>query len=123
MDRTLTLAPVDVNHNPLPMQSYRNTYTIAKSPKPVAPSVQAGYTANVKEGDMPKGPQGQKRPGDVIGNAVHIARIATGEIEDSSLKQPAKRASGLAGAKARHENNSEAQRREIAERAAAARWG
>jgi hypothetical protein len=28
---------------------------------------------------MPKGPQGQKRPADVIGNAVHIARIATGE--------------------------------------------
>lgn len=31
---------------------------------------------------MPKGPQGQKKPADVIGNAVMIARIATGEIED-----------------------------------------
>jgi hypothetical protein len=27
---------------------------------------------------MPKGPQGQKRPADVIGNAVHVMRIATG---------------------------------------------
>jgi hypothetical protein len=72
---------------------------------------------------MPKGPNGQTRPADVIGNAVHIARIATGEIEDTALKQPAKRASGLAGAKARQENTTEAQRREIAERAAAARWG
>jgi len=72
---------------------------------------------------MPKGPQGQKRPADVIGNAVHIAKIATGEIEETSLKQPAKRASGLAGAKARQENTTQAQRREIAERAAAARWG
>lgn len=72
---------------------------------------------------MPKGPNGQTRPADVIGNAVHIARIATGEIEDTTLKQPAKRASGLAGAKARQENTTEAQRREIAERAAAARWG
>lgn len=72
---------------------------------------------------MPKGPNGQKRPADVIGNAVHIARIATGEVQDTELKQPAKRASGLAGAKARHENTTEAQRREIAERAAAARWG
>lgn len=71
---------------------------------------------------MPKGPNGQTRPADVIGNAVHIARIATGEIEDTGLKQPAKRASGLAGAKARQENTTEAQRREIAERAAAARW-
>jgi hypothetical protein len=72
---------------------------------------------------MPKGPNGQTRPADVIGNAVHIARIATGEIEDTTLTQPAKRASGLAGAKARQENTTEAQRREIAERAAAARWG
>jgi hypothetical protein len=31
---------------------------------------------------MPKGPQGQKRPADVIGNAVLIGRIATGEVED-----------------------------------------
>jgi len=31
---------------------------------------------------MPKGPQGQKRPADVIGNAVHVMRIATGEIEE-----------------------------------------
>jgi hypothetical protein len=28
---------------------------------------------------MPKGPQGQKRPADVIGNAVKVMRIATGE--------------------------------------------
>ncbi len=28
---------------------------------------------------MPKGPQGQKCPADVIGNAVHIMRIATGD--------------------------------------------
>ena len=27
---------------------------------------------------MPKGPQGQKRPADVIGNAVKVMRIATG---------------------------------------------
>ena len=29
---------------------------------------------------MPTGPKGQKRPADVIGNAVLIGRIATGEI-------------------------------------------
>ena len=31
---------------------------------------------------MPRGPRGEKRPADVIGNAVHIMRIATGEIEE-----------------------------------------
>ena len=32
---------------------------------------------------MPKGPQGQKREADVIGNAVLVMRIATGEAQDS----------------------------------------
>ncbi len=31
---------------------------------------------------MPKGPKGEKRPADVIGNAVKVMRIATGEEED-----------------------------------------
>ena len=31
---------------------------------------------------MPKGPKGEKRPADVVGAAVMIGRIATGEIED-----------------------------------------
>ena len=32
---------------------------------------------------MPTGPRGEKRPAGVIANAVHIARIATGEIEET----------------------------------------
>jgi hypothetical protein len=32
---------------------------------------------------MPAGPNGEKRPGDVIGNAVKVMRIATGEEEDT----------------------------------------
>lgn len=30
---------------------------------------------------MAKGPQGQKRPADVIGMSIAVARIATGEAE------------------------------------------
>jgi len=71
---------------------------------------------------MPKGPQGQKRPADVIGNAVHIAKIATGEAEETSLKQPAKRNSGLAGSKARAEKLTDRERTDIARKAANARW-
>ncbi len=33
---------------------------------------------------MPKGPNGQKRPGDVIGAAIMVAKIATGEIDDAT---------------------------------------
>ena len=32
---------------------------------------------------MPKGPKGQKRPADVISNAVTVMKIATGEIEET----------------------------------------
>lgn len=56
---------------------------------------------------MPKGPQGQKRPADVIGNAVHIAKIAAGEIEETMLEQPVKRNSGFAGTKARQMKTTE----------------
>ncbi len=33
---------------------------------------------------MPKGPKGEKRPADVIGAAVTVAKIATGEIEETT---------------------------------------
>jgi hypothetical protein len=31
---------------------------------------------------MPRGPKGEKRPADVIGAAVMVGRIATGDIEE-----------------------------------------
>lgn len=40
---------------------------------------------------MPKGPRGEKRPADVIGNAVKVMRIATGE-ETEDWKPTASRA-------------------------------
>jgi hypothetical protein len=38
---------------------------------------------------MPRGPKGKKRPADVIGNAAHVMRVATGEI-DYNLTQTRK---------------------------------
>lgn len=73
---------------------------------------------------MPKGPQGQKRPADVIGNAVHVMRIATGEIEDTA-HDPAKqyaRKGGQKGGKVRASRLTAQQRSEIARVAAEARW-
>jgi hypothetical protein len=46
---------------------------------------------------MPKGPDGQKRPGDVIGAAIMVAKIATGEIEDKAT--PADKVHHSAGGK------------------------
>ncbi len=72
---------------------------------------------------MTKGPQGQKRPANVIGNAVTVAKIATGEVEETGYKQPARRNGGLKGGKARAESLTREQRTEIAKKAALKRWG
>ncbi len=42
---------------------------------------------------MLRGPKGGRRPADVIGNAVYVMRIATGEIEDTKATKigPAER--------------------------------
>lgn len=71
---------------------------------------------------MPKGPQGQKRPADLIGCAVTVAKIATGEVEESGYCQPRKKNSGLAGAMARRDSLSSIRRSEIAKDAANRRW-
>lgn len=74
---------------------------------------------------MPKGPKGQKRPADVIGNAVKIAKIATGEIDeelDEDGKNKAAQALGSKGGKARANKLSKKKRAEIAKKAAKARW-
>ena len=71
---------------------------------------------------MPKGPQGQKRPADVIGAAVMVAKIATGEIEDTQSPAPKRAIGGKVGGKARADKLTAQQRREIAIKAAAARW-
>jgi hypothetical protein len=71
---------------------------------------------------MPRGPKGEKRPADVIGNAVHVMRIATGEIEESVGKAPNRAKGGRKGAKVRARVLSAQERSEIARAAAAARW-
>jgi hypothetical protein len=71
---------------------------------------------------MPKGPRGQKRPADVIGAAVMVAKIATGEIEDNPSKVPARAKGGKKGGAARARRLTDEQRAEIARVAAQARW-
>jgi len=71
---------------------------------------------------MPKGPRGEKRPADVIGNAVKVMRIATGqETEDAPVKSAAATLGSLGG-KARAANLSKKKRSEIARKAALKRW-
>ena len=50
---------------------------------------------------MLRGPKGGRRPADVIGNAVHVMRIATGEIEDTKATPRAenRQKGGLKGGK------------------------
>ena len=74
---------------------------------------------------MPKGPKGERRPADVIGNAVRVMRIATGEESDappSDGKDPAAVAMGKKGGAARAKSMTAERRAEIATAAAAKRW-
>lgn len=76
---------------------------------------------------MPKGPKGQRRPADVVSNAIKVGRIATGDAEeDMPKKRPAKSAAaaelGRLGGAARALTLSPRKRKEIAKKAAQQRW-
>ena len=66
---------------------------------------------------MPNGPQGQKRPADAVARAVMVARIATGECEDTPDAPK-----GSLGGRARAAKLSPIERSKIAKVAAEARW-
>ncbi len=75
---------------------------------------------------MPKGPKGEKRPTDVVGAAVKVMQIATGEIDEDVESETGKsRAAvelGRRGGQARAAKLSKKRRAEIAKKAAEARW-
>ncbi len=75
---------------------------------------------------MPTGPKGQKRPADVVSNAVHVMKVLTGEADDGAPvddgKDPAAKALGAKGGAARAKSMTPERRLEIARKAAAKRW-
>lgn len=74
---------------------------------------------------MPKGPKGEKRPADVIGNAVKVMRIAIGEESDAAPddgKNKAAQALAKLGGAARAKSMTATRRKEIAKEAASKRW-
>lgn len=72
---------------------------------------------------MPKGPKGQKRPADVISNAVRVMQIATGEVEEERTDDGKSKAAvemGRKGGLARAKKISRQRRIEIARQGASA---
>ncbi len=70
-------------------------------------------------------PKGQDRPADVIGNAIKVARIATGEETDNAPaddKDEAAVSLGRKGGTARAEALTKKERVAIARKAAERRW-
>jgi hypothetical protein len=47
-----------------------------------SPRKQSTRPQRIRRKIMPRGPKGEKRPADVIGAAIMVGRIATGEIEE-----------------------------------------
>ena len=74
---------------------------------------------------MPRGPRREKRLADVVGNAIRVAKIATGEEPEELTedgKDKAAQSLGRRGGKARAKRLTPEQRAEIARKAAAKRW-
>ena len=75
---------------------------------------------------MPVGPKGEKRPADVIANAVRVMQVATGEAEEEleadDGKDKAAQALGRKGGAARAASMTPERRAEVARSAAAKRW-
>lgn len=74
---------------------------------------------------MLKGPKGEKRKADVIGNAFHVMRTAKGEIDDATPddgKDKATQALGATGGKKRTEGMAAERHAEIAKKAASVCW-
>jgi hypothetical protein len=75
---------------------------------------------------VPTGPKGEKRPADVIGNAVKVMRIATGDEREEFGTQPTKnkvaQERGSMGGKKRAAALSQDRRTEIARSAAKSKW-
>lgn len=72
---------------------------------------------------MARGPRGEKRPADVIGAAIKVARIATGEeTEELDSAKSAAAELGSRGGKARAAGMAPERRADIARKAAKARW-
>ena len=71
---------------------------------------------------MPKGPRGEKRPADVIGGAVKVMRIATGE-ESEDAQVPEARSRQEAAAVPLHVQQADGKESSEPVKAAAdARW-
>jgi hypothetical protein len=74
---------------------------------------------------MPTGPKGQRRPADVIGNAIRVAQIATRgrrRVRRQAREERSRRRTRQEGA-ARAKAMTLEKRAEIARKAAAKRWG
>lgn len=76
---------------------------------------------------MARGPQGEWRPDDLIACAVHVAKVATGQIEETygaapDAIQEAPPTPAVAGRRARAATLTAEQRRSHARGAARARW-
>jgi hypothetical protein len=74
---------------------------------------------------MPRTPKGHKRPADVVSNAVHVMRIATGEVLEERMEDSKNKAAvelGRRGGVARAKSLDGVARMKIAKKAAQARW-
>lgn len=70
---------------------------------------------------MPQDPQGQRRPTDVIGAAIMVARLAAGQLSEAPTLKSGRTHSGAAGGRTKKLSSQRCSA--IVNKAAKARWG
>ena len=68
------------------------------------------------------GPHGEKRPADPLANALHVAKLSTGEAQEEYV-DPSRQDRGRKGGETRAANMTPEERSKVAQQAAKARWG
>lgn len=71
---------------------------------------------------MPRGPGGEKRPADVVGAAIMVARLSVGDLHETPDPPSGRVRSGRVGGTARARQLSASERQEIARKGAQKRW-
>jgi hypothetical protein len=71
---------------------------------------------------VPRGPRGEKKPADVVGCSVAIARLSVGDAGDNLARPSGRVRIGHVEAKARATKFSSGERREIARKADPYPW-
>ena len=104
-----------LNVHDIVLRLHSEGYTVANLERPLFKKLLEALIEKAPN-PMPKGPKGEKPPADVIGAAILVGPIATGEAEDKPRKTPNRARGGKADGVARAKTVTAKRRKEFAKK-------